>query len=147
MSTSSNSSLKVLYTRRSSMKGQITKFKNYVDKINKSIDEITDLELVELNLKLSKIECLSTRFDNLQTEIEVLNSENLLAEIDERELIEDSLIQCIAEAKNIIKQNESCNNKSFHECSEFDLAITAGTLQGYLKREIVENARGSRHSL
>ncbi|KAL4717741.1 hypothetical protein ACJJTC_000890 [Scirpophaga incertulas] len=93
MSTSSNSSLKVLYTRRSSMKGQITKFKNYVDKINKSIDEITDLELVELNLKLSKIECLSTRFDNLQTEIEVLNSENLLAEIDERELIEDSLIQ------------------------------------------------------
>ncbi|KAL4717105.1 hypothetical protein ACJJTC_016992 [Scirpophaga incertulas] len=95
--------LKSLYTKRSSIKGQLTKFKNYFDKIKDSKEVRTDLEFAELNLKLNKIEGLSARFDDLQTEIEVLNAENLQAEVDERELIEDSIIQCIDILKVIVE--------------------------------------------
>lgn len=40
------------------------------------------MELAELSLKLSRFEGLSTKFHNLQSEIEVLNSHNLDIEID-----------------------------------------------------------------
>lgn len=56
-------SLKDLIVRRSSIKGQITKFINYIDKIWKSA-EISNMKLAELTLKLSKFEGLSTKFDD-----------------------------------------------------------------------------------
>ncbi|KAL4721667.1 hypothetical protein ACJJTC_018232 [Scirpophaga incertulas] len=103
--------LKDLKTKRSSIKGQITKFKKYLNIISQKL-ELSNIELVELNLKLSKFEALSVKFDDLQSEIEVLNSENIDAEIDEREGIDSDILSYLAAAKTLYQQ---------HSQSETDL--------------------------
>lgn len=83
-SASSIKKLKDLITMRSSIKGQITKFNNYLNTAS-ACEVLTHVELAELGLKLSRLETLSVRFDELQSQIEVLSSANLSEEIDERE--------------------------------------------------------------
>lgn len=99
-------SLRELLVKRSSIKGQITKFRNYLDKISK-LPELSNIDLAELNLRLNKFQGLSTRFDDLQTEIEVLNAPNIEVEIDERERIEQDIVQNIAIAKTELQQYSS----------------------------------------
>ena len=83
---SETSTLKVLITKRGSIKGQITMFKKYLDSIQvKDSDELTPLDIAELTLKLSKFEILSAKFEEVQSEIEVLNCHALEVEIDERD--------------------------------------------------------------
>ncbi|XP_073963072.1 uncharacterized protein [Choristoneura fumiferana] len=106
----SKSTLKDLIVTRSSIKGQITKFKNYLTCVN-SKDELTSIELAELGLKLTKFEGLSVKFDNLQNAIEVLNSENINIEIDNREGIETDIIICIATAKTLIEKYDRIENQ------------------------------------
>ncbi|XP_047032656.1 uncharacterized protein LOC124639368 [Helicoverpa zea] len=96
-----------LSLKRSSIKGQITKFKNYLSSLESV--QLSSIQIVELSLKLSKFEGLSSKFDDLQTEIEVLNHKNLDSEIDERDSIEQDIISCIATAKNVI---EDANNQA-----------------------------------
>lgn len=84
-------SLRDLQIKRSSIKGQITKFRNYLQLIYKK-PSLSTAESAELSLKLGKFEALSLRFDDLQDRIEVLNSTNLSSEIDERENIEHAFI-------------------------------------------------------
>ncbi|XP_059049918.1 uncharacterized protein LOC131844937 [Achroia grisella] len=100
------SSLKELLIKRSSIKGQITKFKNYLDKFGK-LSEISTLEIAELTVRLSKFEALSAKFDIMQTQIEIINSENISSEIDERDDIEQDIIKNIALAKTFIKQYDN----------------------------------------
>lgn len=73
--------------------------------------ELNSIQLTELSLKLAKFEALSVRVDDLQNEIEVLNSENISTEIDERDNIERDIIINIATAKTLldkfIKKTES----------------------------------------
>lgn len=107
---SNKESLKDLLVKRSSIKGQITKFKNYIDKISRSTD-ITSLEMAEVTLRLAKFETLSTKFDNLQTEIEVMNAQSIQLEIDERDRIESEIIQNVAAAKSLIAEYNRMNNE------------------------------------
>lgn len=100
---SSGKQLKDLVVSRSSIKGQITKFKNYLTSVN-SKEELSAIELAELSLKLSKLETLSVKFDNLQNNIEVLNSSNINVEIDERDSVETDIIICIATAKTLMEK-------------------------------------------
>ncbi|KAL4709008.1 hypothetical protein ACJJTC_005869 [Scirpophaga incertulas] len=72
---------KEYYVKRSSIKSQLTKFKNYLFIVTQK-GELTTLKLAELALKLGKLETLSLKFDDLQCEIEVLNSDNLQRELD-----------------------------------------------------------------
>ncbi|KAH9634635.1 hypothetical protein HF086_010992 [Spodoptera exigua] len=95
-----------LSLKRSSIKGQIKKFKNYLSSLE--LVQLSSIQIVELSLKLSKFEGLSSKFDDLQTEIEVLNHKNLDSELDERDSIEQDIILCIATAKNVI---EDANNQ------------------------------------
>ncbi|XP_063632662.1 uncharacterized protein LOC134803756 [Cydia splendana] len=95
--------LKELTVSRSSIKGQITKFKIYINTLNTK-EEISNIELAELSLKLSKLEGLSSKFDTLQNEIEVLNADQLSSELDEREMIEQNIITNIAKAKTLIEK-------------------------------------------
>lgn len=95
--------LKELIVKRSSIKGQITKFRNYLDCFE-DITQIEAIDIAKLTVKLSKFECLSTNFGELQGQIEILNSENLEMELDEREGIEQSMIDCIALAKIILNK-------------------------------------------
>lgn len=107
-------SLSDLVVKRSSIKGQITKFKNFLTYI-KSKDSLTSIELAELTLRLGKFESLSNRFDDLQSQIEVANSGNLSSEVDERDDIEQSFISNIASAQNIIQRY----NSSKHDESNY----------------------------
>ncbi|KAL4720396.1 hypothetical protein ACJJTC_015372 [Scirpophaga incertulas] len=91
---------KELCSKRSSIKGQITKFKNYLSSL--SSIQLTSHELAKLTLKLTKFEGLSTNFDLLQTEIEVINSQNLDHELNERDSIEHNIISCMATAKEAV---------------------------------------------
>ncbi|KAH9643961.1 hypothetical protein HF086_004222 [Spodoptera exigua] len=108
-----------LTLKRSSIKGQITKFKNYISRLESV--QLSSLELVELSLKLNKFEGLSSKFDDLQNEIEVLNHKNLDSEIDERDNIEQDFITCIATAKNLIEdaniQSEVLRKSSAFSCN------------------------------
>ncbi|KOB62071.1 Gag-pol polyprotein, partial [Operophtera brumata] len=109
---------KELITKRVSAKGQITKFKNYLNSIS-TLTELNNIQLTELNLKLAKFEALSVRFDDLQNEIEVLDPENISTEIDERDSMEQDIIVNIATAKNLVevfsKKVESERRSSAHD--------------------------------
>lgn len=111
---SSIKALRELIVKRSSIKGQITKFRNYLGQV-KDKGLMSNIELVELNLKLTKFESLSVKFDNLQSEIEVINSESIDAEVDERDSIEHDIISCIAMAKTIINDH-NIDNKDQPQC-------------------------------
>ncbi|KAL4703045.1 hypothetical protein ACJJTC_006655 [Scirpophaga incertulas] len=109
--------MKELIIKRSSVKGQITKFKKFLSNISQRA-ELASLEFAELTLKLGKFESLSVKFDELQSQIEVLNAENLEYELTERENIEHDFVANIAMAKSIIE----CQNK-FHRRESFLDAI------------------------
>lgn len=98
---SSKNKLKDLKTRRSSIKGQITKFKNYLTELS-TLSELSNIEIAELSLKLSKFEGLSIKFDELQNDIELFNVDNIEVEIDERYKIEHDIIVNIATAKTLL---------------------------------------------
>ncbi|XP_047041982.1 uncharacterized protein LOC124646011 [Helicoverpa zea] len=132
---SENKRYKELVTKRASAKGQITKFKNYLSNISKET-ELNDIQLTELRLKLAKFEALSVRVDDLQSEIDVLNPENIAAEIDERDRMEQDIVINIATAKNLLDilsskkesdnrrssvHNASCCNDEHHRNVEFKL--------------------------
>ncbi|CAH0713895.1 unnamed protein product, partial [Brenthis ino] len=76
------SGIKVLIVKRSSIKGQITKFKNYLDKITRQ-SQLAGIEVAELSLKVSRFESLSAKYDELQTQIELINADTLDEELDE----------------------------------------------------------------
>lgn len=50
-----------LFTKRSSIKGQVTKFKNYIQNIVLK-EKLTQIELTELSLKLGKLKSFSVPF-------------------------------------------------------------------------------------
>ncbi|XP_028178737.1 uncharacterized protein LOC114366158 isoform X2 [Ostrinia furnacalis] len=125
MSTSSecNYNFKELSVKRKSIKGQITKFRNFLCNIQQK-DELTSVDLAELTLKLGKFESLSLRFDDLQNQIEVLNSDNLDREIDERESIENDFIINIAASKKII-DSYNCDIQQRRESIFHDVTASA----------------------
>lgn len=99
-------SYKDLLTKRSSIKGQITKFKNYLESIIGQ-PKLSSINVAELALKLNKFEVLAAKFDELQTQIELLNSDSLDTEIDLRDRIEDDFIQYTARARNILEEQNN----------------------------------------
>ncbi|KAL4704563.1 hypothetical protein ACJJTC_012280 [Scirpophaga incertulas] len=106
--------LKELTIKRSSIKGQITKFKNYLSLISAK-QQLNSVELAELNLKVSRFESLSNKFEEIQCEIEVLNDNNLDSELDEREDIEQEIIFQTATAKQFLEKTTENANQS--QCS------------------------------
>lgn len=103
--------LKALFAKRSSVKGRLTKFHNYLDTIL-SITEPSAEQLNELALRLAKIESLAKTFDDLQCQIEILNSDALDSELDERELIEQDFYKFISKAQLILSNEKPKSNAS-----------------------------------
>ncbi|KAH9644279.1 hypothetical protein HF086_003778 [Spodoptera exigua] len=60
--------------KRSYIKGRLTMFKTYIDNIEK-LEKLTDQQISELRLRISKLEACFSTFDDLQSEIEI-ESEN-----------------------------------------------------------------------
>ncbi|CAH2109117.1 unnamed protein product [Euphydryas editha] len=124
-SSLSNACLRELIVKRSSIKGQITKFKNYLAQV-KEKGVVSNIELVELNFKLTKFESLSVKFENLQSDIEVINSESIVVELDERDNIEHDIISCIAMAKTIIDDHnidQKDQSQCLHDHSELGIRL------------------------
>lgn len=102
MSRDDTKTLAELNVRRSSVKGQVTKFRNYLERLSR-LDSFTATQKAELTLKLSKFETLSSRFDDLQSQIEICNSSGLKDELEERENIEGEFINIIVTAQNLLQ--------------------------------------------
>ncbi|KAI5639093.1 hypothetical protein NE865_08293 [Phthorimaea operculella] len=126
MSDSEKETLKDLVSKRSSIKGQVTKFKNYLEHFLKTKDFPAE-KIAELQLKLNKLECLSVRFDDIQTKIEVLNSANIELELDERERIENDMVVNIAKAKTLIGSEE--RRQSVAHCDHQNIGFKLPQIQ------------------
>lgn len=59
-----------LVKKRGSMKAKLTSFAAYLN-VLKSCDNLSELQVIELETRLDKVEAMYTEFDELQTEIEV----------------------------------------------------------------------------
>ncbi|XP_046976646.1 uncharacterized protein LOC124542806 [Vanessa cardui] len=104
--------LKELLAKLSSVKGRLTKFKIYLSNLD-DLRSFNDIEISKLNIRLSKIENLFSVFEDLQTQIEVLNSSSLDGEIDERDNIELEFASLIATAQRYqSKYNEATSNNA-----------------------------------
>lgn len=94
--------LSTLKVKRSSIKGQITLFKNYLNEIGQP-ESLTTVDINKLNLKITRFLELSSSFDQLQSRIEVLNPNNLEIELSERNSIEENLQFSIATAQDMLE--------------------------------------------
>lgn len=106
----SNKSIRELNTKRGSIKGRLTKFKNYLDSLL-SAEAVPTLEILKLKSKLSKFEFLFAEFDAVQGQIEILNSSSLDLELSVRDVIEQDFHDCIALAQQLISHHDD-DNKS-----------------------------------
>lgn len=100
-----------LIKKRSSVKGRITMFKNYLDLItNVSTDKLKE-HLCELQLRLGKLDIIFSAFDEIQTEIEVLSS-NSAEQLKEREDIENLFFTYMSRAQSILVKVKQLDDKS-----------------------------------
>ncbi|XP_061709219.1 uncharacterized protein LOC133519245 [Cydia pomonella] len=90
-----------LVPTRTSIKGRITKFKNYIADLNAQ-ESIFSKDVDELSLKLDRFRSMFTQFDQIQTQIEIATTSEMQTEIDIREEMENDFISLIATAQKII---------------------------------------------
>lgn len=109
-----------LKVKRSSIKGQVTKYSNYIAKIDKN-ETLSELQINELTVRLNKFLDLQSNFDRMQTRIEVINSSNLESELTERDSIEDNIFSCIALTQVLLKSESPRHpDHSSHSCCNHD---------------------------
>ncbi|XP_073951812.1 uncharacterized protein [Choristoneura fumiferana] len=97
---------------RISIKGRITKFKNFVNSL-KEADGISSEQMSELSLRLERFRAMFTQFEQVQTEIEIADPTSMDSELDVREEIEHDFFTLIGTAQNIVDQNaEKFNSPS-----------------------------------
>ncbi|XP_026736737.1 uncharacterized protein LOC113500227 [Trichoplusia ni] len=90
----------ILIRRRGSMKAKLTNFSKYLS-VLESNDELSDLQVLDLESRLSKFEKLYGEFDTLQTEIELLSDNPDDAHAD-RFKFEEMYHNLIATARKVI---------------------------------------------
>lgn len=103
--------------KRSSVKGQITKFHNYLKTLDKL--KLSSIQVNELTLKLDKFMTIVDKFETMQSRIEVLNGAELVNELAERDSIEESLHLVIATAQDFIEATKPKEFKeNFHDAAQ-----------------------------
>ncbi|CAH0730303.1 unnamed protein product, partial [Brenthis ino] len=107
---------KELITKRSSIKGRVTKFKIYLESLV-ALESISAVEVNKLAMKLSRMEALFIEFDGLQSQIEVHSEANQSAELSTRDFIEQEFDNCIAIAQDLIQSNSSAPKRVEERCS------------------------------
>lgn len=89
-----------LIKKRGIVKGRLTRFSNYLDNIRSSEETLSDKLRVDLKLRVKGAASLFTEFNDLQTKIEELISENdLETQLSQRDLFEDSYYSIQAQAE------------------------------------------------
>lgn len=99
-----------LLNSRSSIKGRVTKFSNYVKLLCDS-DRISAEQLSELSLRLERFRALFVQFDELQTQIEVSNPTTMDVEIDVREEMEKEFCSLITKAQKVLDEDQGFESK------------------------------------
>ncbi|XP_050516560.1 MATH and LRR domain-containing protein PFE0570w-like [Diabrotica virgifera virgifera] len=95
------SELKRLHITRGNCKSQITKFKTYLDKENSK----NNPDFAQLKVRLSKIEPLFQAFDDIQIQIECLETSNDVSNQNERLEFEDSYFSIVSEGQAILNKS------------------------------------------
>lgn len=109
--------LKELYAKRSSVKGRLTKFKKHLDVVCSS--KLSKMQVKELEISIDKIRAMSSKFDELQAQIEVINCDNMDSEIDERDEIEQIFISHLAIAEEQLdKYKATPHHSDSHNLSQ-----------------------------
>ncbi|XP_059053100.1 uncharacterized protein LOC131847536 isoform X3 [Achroia grisella] len=92
-----------LIKKRSSLKAKLTTFTNYLDIVS-SCQSLSELQRLELQSRFAKIDALYEDFDNLQTEIESLDTS--VAKVEEayvaRQQFEDLYHPLVARARSLL---------------------------------------------
>ncbi|KAH9638987.1 hypothetical protein HF086_000913 [Spodoptera exigua] len=102
----SNLNIKDLCTKRSSIKGRITKYKNYLNTFLEPGKTFSSTDLCSLSQRFQKFEELCTVFEDVQSEIEMLNSSNLDSELDVRDEMELDFSTLIAQTRIFLETNQ-----------------------------------------
>ncbi|XP_052743012.1 uncharacterized protein LOC128198975 [Bicyclus anynana] len=119
----SEATLKELNVKRSSIKGRLTKFRNFLHSFE-SIKSPSEVEMTKLTIQLGKIESLGSIFDELQSQIEVLNASEMDDELEERDAIELEFATLVATGQQYQTRHSRGNNvtdvnsSSSHCCQE-----------------------------
>lgn len=109
-----------LCTKRSSIKGQITKFSNFIDQFAEN-KNLTRAEYHTVTTRLDKFRETSIKFEDLQTHIESLNSSSLDAELEVREEMENNFALLTGIALSILDTYESKKNDA--QCKSESLSV------------------------
>ncbi|XP_045458277.1 uncharacterized protein LOC123668590 [Melitaea cinxia] len=119
------SGLKELLKKRSTIKGRLTKFREYITVLNQiKPADLTGAQVKEISLRLTKFQELFTSFDELQDQIELLSTDQD-EQIRERDFIESQFYSLISTAQEIIdsisqsrdRAEGSVNSKPSGTCS------------------------------
>ncbi|KAL4721379.1 hypothetical protein ACJJTC_007112, partial [Scirpophaga incertulas] len=98
-----NEQLKRLKKKRSSYKGQLTLFENYLLTLDDTT--LSKRQVMELQLRITKLESVLKEFDAVQLDIECICDDAQL-EISERELVETKYYSLVTEARQMLNSTE-----------------------------------------
>ncbi|XP_063895882.1 uncharacterized protein LOC126056614 isoform X3 [Helicoverpa armigera] len=103
------SELITMIRKRSAIKSKLTIFANHLKLIETS-KSLTELQIIDLQCRLRKIEPLYEEFDSLQTEIEVLSDEPPVDEVPaERVQFDNDYYTLVARAKRLLAAGEKAS--------------------------------------
>nr|CAI5826088.1 unnamed protein product [Callosobruchus analis] len=93
--------LSQLKSKRASVKGKLTRFRHFCDKLDK--DNLSKVELNEVQLRLEKIDpAVFQEYETIQESIEMIDFE----ESADRDLFENMYFQLISEVKTLLNVND-----------------------------------------
>ncbi|XP_013145821.1 PREDICTED: uncharacterized protein LOC106108988 [Papilio polytes] len=95
-----------LINKRTSIRGRLNKFKNYLAQVGPIVEES---QFNELQLRIQKVTELFQNYDLLQDKIDELCPDTIDDEIDERDATESQFTQLLSKAKTIISQYSQTN--------------------------------------
>lgn len=120
--------IRILVNKRGILKGRVTKFRNYFDRLDKQ--RLTNANIKILLERLSRIEPIWDEYTVIQTELE------LKKELDEDEKIEveefeDSFFELVGDVKSVIEEYEQ-NLEQNRQRSDTSEASGVGSVTGSL---------------
>ncbi|KAL0809214.1 hypothetical protein ABMA28_011436 [Loxostege sticticalis] len=96
--------IKVLTKQRGTIRQRLTVFENYLTPLLE-LKEATSVKINELRLRLNKVRELSLTFDEVQSQIEIIEEETSL-QINEREATEDRFFKLISQGQTLLESFE-----------------------------------------
>lgn len=123
------SELKTLIKKRSAIKSKLTIFGNHIKLIETS-KPLTELQIIDIQCRLQKIEPLYEEFDTLQTEIEILSDEPPVEEVPaERVQFDNNYYSLVARAKSLL----AAGRKDSESVAEFSDAESGGRVRNLVR--------------